>query len=70
MKIIAVIEVSITSGGGFNQALNTVQQLSKLLEGEFEFSVVSTSKENINYLKLLKIESEYIKISFLDRLLA
>ena len=50
MKIIAVLEVSITSGGGFNQALNTVQQLSKLLEGEFEFSVVSTSKENINYL--------------------
>jgi len=70
MKIIAVLEVSITSGGGFNQALNTIQQLNKLLEGKFEFSVVSTSKENINYLKLLKIESEYIKISFLDRLLA
>ena len=57
MKIIAVLEVSIKSGGGFNQALNTVQQLSKLLEEEFEFSVVSTSKENIDYLKLLKIEA-------------
>ena len=57
MKIIAVIEVSITSGGGFNQALNTVQQLSKLLEEEFKFSVVSTSKENIDCLKLLKIEA-------------
>ena len=70
MKIIAVLEVSITSGGGFNQALNTVQQLSKSLEGEFEFSVVSTSKENINYLKLLKIEVNYFNITFLDRLLA
>ena len=48
MKIIAVLEVSITSGGGFNQALNTIQQLSKLLEGKFDFSVISTSKENIN----------------------
>ena len=60
MKIIAVIEVSITSGGGFNQALNTVQQLSKLLKGKFEFSVVSTSKENINYLNLLKIEADIL----------
>ena len=70
MKIIAVLEVSITSGGGFNQALNTVQQLCKLLKGKFEFSVVSTSKENINYLKLLKIEVSYFNITFLDRLLA
>ena len=70
MKIIAVLEVSITSGGGFNQALNTVQQLCKLLKGKIEFSVVSTSKENINYLKLLKIEVNYFNITFLDRLLA
>ena len=48
MKIIAVLEVSITTGGGFNQALNTVQQLSNLLECNLDFSVVSTSKENIN----------------------
>ena len=70
MKIIAVLEVSITSGGGFNQALNTVQQLSKSLEGEFEFSVISTSKENINYLNLLKIEADYFNITLLDQLLA
>ena len=70
MKVIAVLEISISSGGGFNQALNTIQQLSKLLEGKFDFSVISTSKENINYLKLLKIESDYIKITLLDRLLA
>jgi len=69
MKIIAVLEVSITSGGGFNQALNTVQQLSKLLEGEFEFSVLCTSKENIDCLKLLKIESNYFNITLLDQLL-
>ena len=70
MKIIAVLEVPITSGGGFNQALNTVQQLSKLLKGKFEFSVVSTSKENINYLNLLKIEADYFNITLLDQLLA
>ena len=69
MKIIAVLEVSITTGGGFNQALNTVQQLSNLLEGKFDFSVVSTSKENINYLKLLKIEADYFNITYIDRLL-
>ena len=70
MKIIAIIEKPITYGGGFNQALNAIQQMNRLSIDKFEFSVVNTTKENIIHLKQLKIESDYIKITFFDRLLS
>ena len=70
MKIIAIIEEAITSGGGFNQALNAIQQMENLTIDKFEFSVVNTNKENIIHLKKLKIESDYVKITFFDRLLS
>jgi len=70
MKIIAIIEEAITSGGGFNQALNAIQQMENLSIDKFEFSVVNTNKENIIHLKKLKIESDYVKITFFDRLLS
>ena len=47
MKIIAVLEVSITSGGGFNQALNTVQQLSNLLEEKFDFGDIPRNDSSV-----------------------
>ena len=69
MKIIAVLEVSISAGGGFNQSLNAILQMKGLLDAKFEFSVVSTNEKNINYLKKLKIDAEFFKITLLDRLL-
>jgi len=70
MKIIAIIEKTITSGGGFNQALNAIQQMSRLSVDTFDFSVVTPSKQNIIHLNQLKIESDYIKITFFDRLIS
>ena len=35
MKIIAIIEKPITSGGGFNQALNAIQQMENLSIDKF-----------------------------------
>ena len=40
MKIIAIIEKPIASGGGFNQALNAIQQMNRLSVDKFDFSVV------------------------------
>ena len=70
MKILAIIEKPITSGGGFNQALNAIQQMSRLSVDTFDFSVVTPSKQNIIHLNQLKIESDYIKITFFDRLIS
>ena len=50
MKIIAIIEEPITSGGGFNQALNAIQQMSRLSVDKFDFSVVTlNTKQHASY---------------------
>ena len=70
MKIIAIIEKPITSGGGFNQALNAIQQMNRLSVDKFDFSVVTSAKENIDYLKKLNIKADYVVITLLDKILS
>ena len=70
MKIIAIIEKPITSGGGFNQALNAIQQMSRLSVDKFDFSVVTPAKENIDSLKRLNIKTDYVAITFFDKILS
>ena len=70
MKIIAIIEKPITSGGGFNQALNAIQQMSRLSVDKFDFSVVTSAKENIDSLKRLNIKTDYVAITFFDKILS
>ena len=70
MKIIAIIEKPITSGGGFNQALNAIQQMNRLSVDKFDFSVVTPAKENIDSLKRLNIKTGYVAITFFDKILS
>ena len=70
MKIIAVIEKPITSGGGFNQALNAVQQMNNISVDKFDFSVVTTAKENINYVVRLNIKADFVSITLVDKMLS
>ena len=70
MKIIAIIEKPITSGGGFNQALSAIQQMSRLSVDKFDFSVVTPAKENIDSLKRLNIKTDYVAITFFDKILS
>ena len=53
MKIIAVLERPATSGGEFNQGLNTIMQLSRICEGKFEFEIFTAHAENIIILEKL-----------------
>ena len=70
MKIIAIIEKPITYGGGFNQALNAIQQMNRLSVDKFDFSVVTPAKENIDSLKRLNIKADYVAITLLDKILS
>lgn len=70
MKIIAVLESLITAGGAFNQALNAIIQMHRICEGRFEFEVFSTHAENTKDLEKLGIKCIWVKISFVDRLIA
>ncbi|MFA6121741.1 MAG: glycosyltransferase [Sideroxydans sp.] len=70
MKIIAVLEDVITTGGAFNQSLNAIIRMSRICQERFEFEVFSTHAANINYLKQLGINCTLANVSFKDRLLA
>jgi glycosyltransferase involved in cell wall biosynthesis len=68
MKIVAVLEQSVQTGGGFNQALNAILQLKRLSEGKFKYSVVSLNEENIAYLKHFDIDGVFVKLGMLDKI--
>lgn len=69
MKIIAVIDFEITSGGGFNQAINAIRQLKSVCDGVHEIEVGTTIKENIRRLKELKLDCFYFNYTLKDRLI-
>ena len=70
MKVIAILEHTITGGGGFNQALNAIIQMKSLCEGRFEFEVFSTDPDNQIHLEKLGISSVTFSYSLIDKLLA
>jgi glycosyltransferase involved in cell wall biosynthesis len=70
MKIIALLESEIISGGGFNQALNAILQMKRICAGRFEFEVFTTVKENIQTLEKLGLTANFLRIGLLEKLLS
>ncbi len=70
MKVVALLEDSIASGGGFNQALNAIVQMARVTEGNFEFAVLTLIPENVPVLEGRGIRAHYFKPSFLDKIVA
>lgn len=69
MKIIAVLETLVTTGGGFNQSLNAILQMKRICDGCFQFEVFTTKSENVGYLQKLGISAVVSPFSIVDRLL-
>lgn len=70
MKICAVLDNVVTEGGGFNQGLNAVIQMSRLCKGRWEFSVYTSVGENVEYLERLGIRASLYKLGLRDWWLA
>jgi glycosyltransferase involved in cell wall biosynthesis len=70
MKIVAIIENSITDGGGFNQALNAVTQMNNLKDDFYSFSVLTSNKANIPIIEKLGIKAQLFHKSFFDKVVA
>lgn len=70
MKIAAVLENSVTAGGGFNQALNAILQMDRLAKENFDFVVFSSVAENIPALEKLGIATKMFKAGWKDQLLS
>ena len=67
MKIAIVLESNITSGGGYNQALNAIDQMLKLCKGKYETIVYTPINENIVNLNNLGIKASLFKFGFIDK---
>jgi len=70
MKIAAILDGRIHSGGGFNQALNSILQMRDLAKGFFDFMVVTSIPDNIAHLQELDIDAVYLKPSIKDKWLS
>ena len=67
MKIAIVLESNITSGGGYNQALNAIDQMLKLCKGKYETIVYTPINENIVNLNNLGIKASLFKFGLIDK---
>jgi glycosyltransferase involved in cell wall biosynthesis len=70
IKIVAILDNTIGSGGGFNQAVNAILQMQRLSINRFEFEVFTTEGNNVDFLNKIGIFSTKVKISIFDRFLA
>jgi glycosyltransferase involved in cell wall biosynthesis len=68
LKIIAVLDSSMKSGGTFNQGLSAILQMKRLSAGRFDFAVITLHAENLDRLRKLGVECSHVKLSFFDRL--
>ena len=66
LKVIAILDSEIGTGGGFDQALNAIVQMKRIVGNRFEFEVFTTKKTNVDFLTLLGIDSTKIRITTLD----
>lgn len=70
MKIAAIIDIPVTVGGGFNQALNAILQMARLAEGRFEYVVFTSEPDNISYLSKLGISAKAFRVGWKDRFIS
>lgn len=68
MKIISILETPISSGGGFSQSLNAIIQMQRLSSDNVKFDVITTNKENTEYLDNLSIKSKFVKVGLFDNI--
>ena len=70
MKIVAILEDSITAGGEFCQALNAIIQMKRICEDAFEFEVATLHAENVSLLEKLGVRSQLFKYSAVDKFIS
>lgn len=70
MKIAVIVDVDFTAGGGFNQALNAIVQIQRMVRGKHELTVLTSRSENLAHLEQLEVAAAHYMPSWRDRLTA
>jgi glycosyltransferase involved in cell wall biosynthesis len=69
MKIASIIENEILAGGGFSMSVSSLIRFDRLCKkNSYEHIIYTNRKKNIEILKKLGIECDYITISWLDKI--
>ena len=68
MKIAGLLLNELSSGGGFNQALNALLQMEELCRKRFEFVVYTNKTSNLSWLKDLQLPARFLRTGWSDRL--
>lgn len=69
MKLAVILEDTISSGGGFNQALNAIVQVERLSRGQFNCLILTTQAQNLPLLKQLGLSAVTFKTSLIDKVI-
>jgi len=67
MKVVAILDTHLSSGGGFNQALNAILQMQRLSHGLFEFEAVTFRRDNLVFLNQLGVTASLYKKTWRDK---
>ena len=68
LKIIIFFEGEVTSGGGYNQALNAILQMIEICNNKFSLEIITTKRSAEKYFLSLGITSFYFKYSSFDKI--
>jgi len=68
VKIVAILEDDVDTGGGFNQSLNALLQMKRLCEGRYGFEVLARSAGAAERLRALGVGASLLDFTRGDRL--
>lgn len=69
MKLAVILEDTIASGGGFNQALNAIIQVERMSQGKFSCVVMTNKSENLSVLRQLGVTAIVFKTKLMDKMI-
>jgi glycosyltransferase involved in cell wall biosynthesis len=61
MKVGAILSMTVTAGGGFNQSLNALLQMARLCEGRHALAVYTDQPENVDSLRGLGLDCVLVR---------
>jgi glycosyltransferase involved in cell wall biosynthesis len=69
VKLAIVLEDTISSGGGFNQALNAIIQMERLSKDKFTSLILTNKAENLPVLKQLGLSAITFRTKLMDKVI-
>lgn len=67
MKVVAILDTQLGTGGGFNQALNATLQMQRLSDGIFQFEAVTARPDNVAFLQDFGIAASLYRKTLRDK---